>query len=391
MIRIGIIATPSDVHAVKWASALAAAGCRVFFFCPAPELKQIPNVEMVPIKGRFSNSWSYFDFLWSARRLRKELLKHACRLYISLHVTPFGVWTHWTGIHNHMVMALGADVLEYTLPLPEQFRWSAESDASPLYKRMSRVWHRFQVRKTLQNTDFVWADNYTLQSAIQTWLPEVKCRVFSWGIDTTFYTPSESQEAKKEIRRKLKIPEDAIVVLSGRGFKAIYHPQTVLMAAELLKSENIFWLFLKGNYPIPEAFKQIAHTLEPSKVRLIFEFLSIEQLRAYYWASDLMISLPEYDGMSASALEALASGLYPILSDVPGNREIQKEGLTLSLCDPYLPEDLSQKVLDWKSQHNQFTKEYVSKNRNWVCKHADLSSQTQAFFQWLEHTEPIEA
>lgn len=389
MIRIGIIATPSDIHAVKWASALAAAGCKVFFFCPAPDLKQIPNVEMVPIQGRYSNAWSYFDFLWSVRRLRKNLKKHACRLYISLHVTPFGVWTHWTGIPNHMVMALGADVLEYTLQMPEQFRWSAESDTPSIYKRISRQWHKVQVRMVLKNADYVWADNHTLQSAIQTWLPEVKCTVFSWGIDTSFYTPSASPEAKKELRRRLEIPEDALVVFSGRGFKAVYHPQTVLKATELLKTNNIFWVFLKGNYPVPESMRRVANTRDTSNVRLIFELLSLEQLRDYYRASDLMISLPEYDGMSASVLEALASGLYPILSDVPGNQEIQKEGLILSLCDPNLPEDLSQIILDWKAKRNQLSNTYVSKNRNWVCQYADLSSQTRAFLHWLEHTASV--
>jgi glycosyltransferase involved in cell wall biosynthesis len=389
MTCIGIIATPTDIHAVKWASALAEAGCRVFFFCPAPELRPIPNVEMVPIEGRHPKAWSYFDFLWSARRLRKSLLKHPCRIYISLHVTPFGVWTNWSGIRNHMIMALGADILEYTLQVPEQFRWSAESTSSPLYKRVSRLWHRFQVKLALQKADFIWADNHTLQSAIQRWLPEVKCRVFTWGIDTGFYTPSESPQAKTELRSRLGIPQDAVVVFSGRGFKAVYHPQTILKAAELLKEENIYWVLLKGNYPVPETILQMANQMDTTKVRFIFELLSVEQLRDYYRASDLMISLPEYDGMSASVLEALATGLYPILSDVPGNREIQEEGLTLSLCDPHHPEDLSQKILDWKAQYDQSSYLYVHENRNRVCKHADLSSQTLAFLQWLEHAEVV--
>ena len=46
-----------------------------------------------------------------------------------------------------------------------------------------------------------------------------------------------------------------------------------------------------------------------------------DKLPAYYQASDLYVSASHSDGSSVSMMEALASGLPALVSDIPGNRE----------------------------------------------------------------------
>jgi glycosyltransferase involved in cell wall biosynthesis len=50
-------------------------------------------------------------------------------------------------------------------------------------------------------------------------------------------------------------------------------------------------------------------------------FVSEERLRALYRASDLYVSVSRSDSTSQSLLEAMASGLLPIVTDIAGNRE----------------------------------------------------------------------
>jgi len=383
MFRIGIISTTKDLHARKWAIALAHAQCQVFFFCPAPEVDVIPNVTMIPIPGRHTHSWRYVDFILSARRLKREALLHPCHIYISLHATPFGVWSNWANLPNHMIMALGADIFEYTEKIHASARWSAENTLPSWYRKLSRYWHAFQVKKALSRADFVWADNKTLQLAIQKWLPTIQCHVFTWGIDTLFFTPAQALDEKRKLRENLGIPEDAIVIFSGRGFKPIYHPETILHAAKKLNDAPMYWIFLKGNYAVPKGELQSAETSKYNNACFIFELVSAEKLRDYYQVSDIMVSLPEYDGMSASVLEALASGLYPVLSHARGNQELQTDGVSLALCDPNNAMELIHHIEKWKNLYYNSKNDYANKNRRWVCIHADLATQTQKFIQWL--------
>jgi glycosyltransferase involved in cell wall biosynthesis len=51
-----------------------------------------------------------------------------------------------------------------------------------------------------------------------------------------------------------------------------------------------------------------------------------EKLPDYYQAADLYVSASHSDGSSVSLMEALASGLPALVSDIPGNREWVTEG-----------------------------------------------------------------
>ena len=53
-----------------------------------------------------------------------------------------------------------------------------------------------------------------------------------------------------------------------------------------------------------------------------------DNLPLYYGASDLYLSASHSDGSSVSLMEALASGLPVLVSDIPGNREWISEGKT---------------------------------------------------------------
>jgi alpha-1,3-mannosyltransferase len=62
-----------------------------------------------------------------------------------------------------------------------------------------------------------------------------------------------------------------------------------------------------------------------------------EALKRYYQSSQFFVSASEYEGFGLSALEAMASGLVPLLSDIPAHRELLregKEGFLLDFRDP---------------------------------------------------------
>jgi glycosyltransferase involved in cell wall biosynthesis len=56
-------------------------------------------------------------------------------------------------------------------------------------------------------------------------------------------------------------------------------------------------------------------------------FLPADELYQVLNSADIYISCSESDGTSVSLLEAMALGLYPIVSDIPANREWITDGV----------------------------------------------------------------
>jgi glycosyltransferase involved in cell wall biosynthesis len=66
-----------------------------------------------------------------------------------------------------------------------------------------------------------------------------------------------------------------------------------------------------------------------------------EELKGLMAASDLYVSASLRDGTSVSLLEALAGGLYPVVSDIPANRPWISCGSDGQLFRPGDPHDLA--------------------------------------------------
>ena len=57
--------------------------------------------------------------------------------------------------------------------------------------------------------------------------------------------------------------------------------------------------------------------------------------------SDIFVSLSRSDGLSTSLVEALACGLFPVVSDIPSNREVVEHGRNGLLVDGDNPDDIA--------------------------------------------------
>jgi glycosyltransferase involved in cell wall biosynthesis len=71
-----------------------------------------------------------------------------------------------------------------------------------------------------------------------------------------------------------------------------------------------------------------------------------QELPDYYHASDLYISASYSDGSSVSLMEALASGLPVLVSDIPGNKEWIKENINGWLFKTGSVEDLTKNMTE---------------------------------------------
>ena len=195
-----------------------------------------------------------------------------------------------------------------------------------------------------------------------------KVKVIYNGVDLKKFRPTVGK--REEMRKKLGIPQDAVVVLTVRRLVYKNGIDTLIYSANIAVKKNPLILFLVvGKGPDMENVKmQVAQLGIASNFRLA-GFVSDDDLPSYYNLADLFV-LPSKsgEGLPLVALEAMACGLPLIATDVGGIREILMEKYG-RLLPPNQPELLAEGVLDFASvdfsTHKEELRAMVEKQFSW--------------------------
>jgi len=296
------------VHDQRFLNAIVAAGQQAFFL--RLERRDVWNVELPLPKGVQELSWEGgkkpFSW-WRARRLVKDLRALVDDLQPDvLHAGPLNsisVLAARSGFHPLVQMSWGSDIL-----------WEAKRN----------VISRRRVRYALSKSDVMIGDCQAVaQSAIELGFDEDRIVTFPWGVDIKRFKPSPRKSA---LRKELDW-QDNFVVLHTRNWEAIYGVENVAKAfAQATQGDPGLRLLMPGKGSQKRSIKSIfrkAGVLE--RVHFAGQ-LGQEDLPAYYQAADLYLSGSYSDGSSVSLMEALASGLPALVSDIPANREWVQAG-----------------------------------------------------------------
>lgn len=180
------------------------------------------------------------------------------------------------------------------------------------------AWMRWVTRFTLRRTTILAADCRTVQEkAARFGFPAERVVLFPWGVDLARFQPGRA-----EAFRARRGWQDAFVVLSLRTWEPLYGVDVVArgFARAARQMPNLRLLLLGGGS-------------QAGLIRSIFEQEGVQEkvffggqvngddLPQYYQAADLYVSASHSDGSSVSLMEALASGLPVLVSDIPSNRE----------------------------------------------------------------------
>jgi glycosyltransferase involved in cell wall biosynthesis len=176
-----------------------------------------------------------------------------------------------------------------------------------------------------------------------------KVKVLHNGVDLVKFRPLTGK--RMEMRKKLGIPQNAIVVLTVRRLVYKNGVDTLISCANIAvkKSPHIVFLAV-GKGPDSESVRLRIAQLGLEDNFMLAGFVSDADLPSYYNAADLFV-LPSKsgEGLPLVALEAMACALPVIATDVGGIREILKEDYG-KLVPPNQPEPLAEAVLDFAAQ-----------------------------------------
>lgn len=182
-------------------------------------------------------------------------------------------------------------------------------------------------------------------------IPESKIQVIPFGIDTHIFNPNVNGQT---LRKELEIDKNDIVIISTRYFfNAHYNVECLIKAIPLIlkKNENTKFI-IKGEGPLENYLKKLTQKLNVSQNVRFVRFVPYDKIAQYLSAADIYVSTCFVDSTSVSLLEAMACGLAPVVTDIPGNREWIENGVNGFLFPPRNSEVLAQKIMQLvENQH----------------------------------------
>lgn len=173
-----------------------------------------------------------------------------------------------------------------------------------------------------------------------------KVKVIHNGVDLARFHPIQGK--KQEMRRKLGIPKDAVVVSTVRRVVYKNGIDTFIDAANVVAQKNPHVHFVvAGKGPNLHNAQEKVRELKMADNFKLAGFVPDEELPAFYNAADIfVVPSKSGEGLPLVALEAMASGLPVIATDVGGIGEVLTDKVG-RLVPANCPDEMAQAILEY--------------------------------------------
>ena len=141
-----------------------------------------------------------------------------------------------------------------------------------------------------------------------------KILTFPMGVDESFLDAGRN--------RGEKLNGQLHTVLSNRNLLPLYNVSLLIRAIPtVLKEEPNTRFFIAGDGPERETLEREAKNLNVSSFIEFLGRVPHERMANLLAKADIYVSTSLHDGTSVSLLEAMGSGTFPVVTDIPSNRE----------------------------------------------------------------------
>jgi glycosyltransferase involved in cell wall biosynthesis len=192
------------------------------------------------------------------------------------------------------------------------------------------------------------------------------------GVDIKYFEP------------KLKNNESVCFIYVGR-FSAEKNIEYIIKEFALLANEtNNTFLYMVGNGPLYEKALELCHKLDLKKRIKFFGWVNKIELRDIYHLSDSIINASKAEGLSNTNLEAMASGLAVVASNVTGNNDLikhEENGLLFSLNEDNGLYKALKRLVEDKNLLNYLK----SKSREEACEYYAWEMSARKYIELLRN------
>jgi L-malate glycosyltransferase len=297
-LRILYFSDNSSDHNLRFIESLAAHDQEIWFLDitrnqPLPGWLP-PRVRFVPIQcvlNRDVDPERAKEFLPEFRRVLQEIQPDV------VHAGPVqtcGYIAALSGFHPLLIMPWGSDVLFHANRNPE-WTWATQvalQGADALFCDCAAVW-----QATRQFKEF----------------PPSRVINFPWGIKRGSFGPAGE---------RWNLEQGTTNLICTRSWEPLYDIDTLLEAFRLAASENSqLRLWLLGNGSRASSVRSFIQQHKLNDVVRTPGRIARQDLPIWFRSADGYVSCAKTDGTSVSLLEAMATGLPVVVSDIASNRE----------------------------------------------------------------------
>lgn len=252
------------------------------------------------------------------------------------------------------------------------------ASAKGLKKQTRLLRHRI-----LKNTDFFIAISEEIESNIKNRTGKnTKIVRIPNGVDTEKFVPASENE-KAELRKTLDFSSDELILLYAGAINTRKGVDDLLNALETYKSSVQLKVVLCG--PILEDLKlEDRIQIINNKGTVFVDYRGqVSNVSDYMKAADMFI-LPSYsEGLPNVLLEACASGLPAVATDIGGSRDIIKDGKNGYIVDTNRPDQIREKLTMLAENENDRIK-MGNYSREFIEKTFALNKVSEAYMKLYE-------
>jgi glycosyltransferase involved in cell wall biosynthesis len=218
------------------------------------------------------------------------------------YVVEHGFYAALAGRRPLVVTAWGSDVL-------------VAARRSPLARAIARY--------ALRRADLVTSNNeYMARRLVELGAPPGRVVLVVLGADAFFL---QAPEASVNLRPAGETPPTVISVRSLDS--RLYNVDVILRAMALVRKRvPDARLLVAGEGRLRAGLERLTLRLGLERGVAFLGFLDREALRDALASSHVYVSVPRSDGTAVSTLEAMAVGCFPIVSDLPSQEELVRDG-----------------------------------------------------------------
>jgi glycosyltransferase involved in cell wall biosynthesis len=347
-LRIAIVGSARSLHTRRWARRLADRGHETHVYTVWPE--PVEGVAMHDILGRPLPGGIGLRKLWRRRHLRVAL-EHLDPDVVQTHfLWPSGEWGWETGQRPIVQGAWGSDVL--LVPATSAKR-------------------RALAERILGEADAVTVNSEVLALGVAgLGVPRERIHQIGWGVDTATYSGVRDRGLIDTI-----FPGRPVVA-SPRLHKGLYNLDVLMEAIPLTQRSVPDAAFLFMAYgPDSDRLREQAERLGVAG-SVHFQRFAESDVPRVFAGCDLSVSIPSSDtGRPTSLLEAMASSLPVVVSDLPGIRELIDHGEGAEIVPVRDPEATAAAIVRLL-QNAGLRERYGSRNRAVVVERASAAEET---------------
>lgn len=214
-------------------------------------------------------------------------------------------------------------------------------------------WMRWVTRYTLKRSAYFVSDaDVSREKAVAFGMDAENTVVFPWGIDLKHFRPRPSANRKSPIANR-----KSFTLFCNRTWEPIYGVDVLAKAFVRVAALNpgLDLILLGGGSQGPKLRQILMNAGLLERVHFGGQ-VAYRDLPRWYHMADLYISASHVDGSSVSLMEALASSLPCLVSDIPGNREWIADGVNGWLFSDGDVDDLAEKILHALKNRRSFRK-----------------------------------